>query len=520
MCSGKIVQKGSVPFCTFLLHLQKGLTIFNFTPLPMNRIKFDLLRYKASLGNAVALFELYEIYKYGDEELGIPEDADHDKAIECLLKSADKGYAPAIGELGYLYLQSEVDPDKGLKMEIEAADKGYARSMYRVGEYFFTGKTFSRKQPEGLEVNLPRAIEYWEKAIEQNDSEACLAYAKAMIMGVGLEENYTYAIDYLDAVCGEITENDVEEPFPIVDEALFWKGYLYYYGMGVDADRDMADKLFQLSYKAGFWPATSVIDDGEEPREALMDYSYPYDYDTWCEVYKIEKEYDCPFQEPEDKYDNFSKKEVKVGKLAMLGDSCSLVKVARMVAFKDPSYCRLLFVKTNRTESDDQQYREGGALYLERHYLEAIEKLLSPAYEGYISAMYYLAKSYEAYSIYGDEGCVDDDIEVDYCKVQAFMWYLMAACNGDKKSQFYIGKAFFDGDIPYSDSITGVKDYSAAARWFEYAAHDTDDEKGIPDAATYLEKIYSNGLINGIPDPDKASEWYGISLKLSANKEK
>ena len=250
----------------------------------MNRIKFDLLRYKASLGNADALFELYEIYGNGDEELGIPED--YEKAKECLQKSADKGYAPAVGDLGYMYIQLSDNPEKGLEMEIEAADNGYVPSMYRVGEYFFTGKTFvMNRNPENLKVDVPRAIEYWEKAARQDDVKSCLAYAKAIIMGVGLKEKYPIALDYLNFVCDEIVNNSDAENLPTFGEALFWKGYLYYYGLGVPADEDMANIWFKQSKAIKFNSAIDVIDDGVDPRQALMNWSNPYDFDTWYKLY-------------------------------------------------------------------------------------------------------------------------------------------------------------------------------------------------------------------------------------------
>ena len=42
--------------------------------------------------------------------------------------------------------------------------------------------------------------------------------------------------------------------------------------------------LFKQAQK-GFPVADNVVDDGEDPREALEGYDYPYDQQSWWDIY-------------------------------------------------------------------------------------------------------------------------------------------------------------------------------------------------------------------------------------------
>ena len=504
----------------------------------MNKFKFHMLTRKAKAGDPEAQFRLYEIYYDGDEDLDIGWDPEN--AVKWVQKSADQGYVPAIGELGRLWINGGiidmVDPAKGVKMEFEAADKGYLPSMFRVGKYLFTGKTDVSDSPgEYVEIDVDRALEYWEKAAGEGNLDAGLAYAKAAIMGVGLDQEFNGAHEIIDTIIDAVDPEDSSQQ-GLLAEAQFWKGYFYYYGLGVEANRQDADHWFIKSAEGGFLPADDVVTNNDDPREALMNWDYPYDYDTWCSLYCPDEEEGAaaeeeeeeeaeeealtgsPFCEDEDKYAVFSKDDEILGRAAMNGNMAALARVGQLLVEDWTYYWELLEVDWDKSEENDRLLQDAYALYMEDRFVEAIDLYLTPAYHGYTDAMFCLGECYFKYWQDGGEAPAEGDPEWDddFCWGNAFRWYLMGAANMSKRCQYRLGEAYYYGRVPNSNGEFDIpEDYPSAQYWFEQAARDNQYEKGDADAANFLGTMYADGLIGGNPDHAKAVEWYKRATELS-----
>ena len=87
---------------------------------------------------------------------------------------------------------------------------------------------------------------------------------------------------------------------------------------------------------------------------------------------------------------------------------------------------------------------------------------------------------------------------------EAFRWFLMAAEHSDDRGQFYVGKAYYDGQIV-------KQDYIQASKWFTLSA-----EKGYAIAQYYLGHMYYYG--NGVPkDMAEALRWFKLSVDRQCN---
>lgn len=489
----------------------------------MDSRTFDLLAFKAETGDPVAQFQMYELYSQGDDELYDDEDSrfegfDMEEAIRWLERSADLGYPPAIGELGCEMIEGgynmakgtlgESHEAEGLQKEFEAADQAYLPSMFRVGKYLFSGKTSTVDYPgEFVEQNPERAFEYWSNAARQGNLDSCLACAKAQIIGVGAPEvDYRNTKEILEVV---IDAADPEENQGVLSEARFWLGFLYYYGLGVGVDEDLANDLFVQSQSGGFMPADDVCNESMNPREALLNWDYPYDYDSWRKLFPV-----CPFIEADDKYDNYDEETKVLAHKALNGDAASLVEINRLIVEQGYScnlYEWLLDVERNETEENDELYNEGRDLFDESHYVEAVDKLLIPAFNGYSEAMCLLARCYADYYWNGDDESDVEDPEWsdEFCVKNSFKWFLIASCNEDFYAQYKLGEHCYYGRIPNAEGeVDWREDYPSAAFWFDEASIE------IGDAANFLGTMYSDGLVGDGPDPEKAVEWYRKATEL------
>lgn len=93
---------------------------------------------------------------------------------------------------------------------------------------------------------------------------------------------------------------------------------------------------------------------------------------------------------------------------------------------------------------------------------------------------------------------------VTQSKEEALFWYKKAADAGDDRGQFYLGLAYYNGDLI-------EKDYAKASNWFTLAA-----EKGYPLAQYYLGHMYFRG--NGVPkDTSEAMRWFTLSVDRECN---
>jgi TPR repeat protein len=92
---------------------------------------------------------------------------DYRRALEWCLKSANAGYAPAINNLGSLYMTESsdmYDPAKGFQLYLEAADRGFHIADVNVAKCYEYGL--------GTEKDLSKALEWYEKAYANGVKEA------------------------------------------------------------------------------------------------------------------------------------------------------------------------------------------------------------------------------------------------------------------------------------------------------------------------------------------------------------
>lgn len=464
---------------------------------------------KASPGKAEQLFEQY---------LQAREEGDPD-FLEYVKESMELGYLPAIGEYGNILMLGVVDDDgnaileedheTGFEYELKAADEGYLPSMVRVGLHYFQGC--------GTEADIDEATRYWEMAAEQGAPEAKLKLAELYIMGIGEDQDYDEGLRLLDEAIKELPETPDDEhylndPEWNLGEARFWKGMLYYYGLGQALNRYSAMVLFKQAQK-GFPVADNVVDDGEDPREALEGYDYPYDQQSWWDIYGApdEEEEEFPYAEEEEKYEVWSEEEIELAHAALMGDIPSLVEIGNKILEWD-GYMSLLDIAIIDDPEYDQLYEEGYEHWFNEEYMEAADSFFTPACNGNTDAMNMIGRCWH-------EQWNSENGDIDECLPKAFEWFLKGACNLDENAMYHLGEAYYLGQVPNEDGeLDFESNYEAAAYWFRQAAYQWEHvnrKRCHADAANYLGTMYADGLIDGRKDPEKAVECYKRATELS-----
>lgn len=154
--------------------------------VPVNKkIAFDYYQKSANRGYAFMMEALGDMYKYG---VGVEKNLD--EAVKWYKKSADKGHPAALVSLGALYIDGdgvEKDINKGVELYVKAADQGYSTALNRLGVLC-----------EVQDNNYENAGNYYKQAINcDNDNYFAMEnLARLYSKGLGVEKNYSYAVDY------------------------------------------------------------------------------------------------------------------------------------------------------------------------------------------------------------------------------------------------------------------------------------------------------------------------------------
>lgn len=451
------------------------------------------------------------------------EEGDDRRALEYVKESMELGYLPAMREYGYLLMMGvmddegntilEEDLENGFNYERRAAQSGDVPAMVRVGLHYFQGC--------GTEADVDQAAHYWEIAARYGAPEAKLKLAELYIMGLGEDQDYDEGLRLLDEAIKELPETPDAEHFINtpdwnLGEALFWKGMIYYYGLGQEQNRNSAMVLFKLA-KKGFPVADNVVDDGEDPREALKGYDYPCDPQSWWEIYcdsddeEEEEDDEFPYAEEEDKYDEWSEEEMELAHAAMMGDIQSLVKIGNLVCQWD-GFMPLLDIAINDDPEYESLYEEGYEHWRNDEYMDAADSFFTPACNGNTDALLMIGRCWFDYWKNGDG-------DEETCWSKAFEWFLKSACNLNENAMYYLGEAYYYGRVPNEDGEFDYQsNYEAAAFWFKQAAYHwehVNPNHCHADAANYLGTMYDDGLIDGRKDPVKAVECYKRATELS-----
>ena len=147
---------------------------------------------------------LYQLALYGEQGIEISED----EMMDYLLRSAKKGYSPALVKYAY-YLENgiyvEKDYQKAYEYYLSACQKQNREGFYHLGRWFFYGI--------GQKEDKQKAMQYYKQA-----------------------SDYHYS------------------------KASFMLGYMYHYGDGTSKDLKKAKEYYQLALQDGYLEAQKELD--------------------------------------------------------------------------------------------------------------------------------------------------------------------------------------------------------------------------------------------------------------------
>lgn len=155
---------------------------------PDQLIAFTRLKKAAEKGNAEAQFELGRIYGNGD---GVPQD--YQTALDWLEKAASQNHAKAQESLGSIYANGVGVPQDfptARSWYLKAARTGLGSAQYLVATMFRFGLFES-------EVDMNQAIEWYQRAANQNVAAAQLALGKLAMRGKHVKQDDFAALQWL-----------------------------------------------------------------------------------------------------------------------------------------------------------------------------------------------------------------------------------------------------------------------------------------------------------------------------------
>ena len=169
-------------------------------------------RMAADKGNTDAMNSLALCYAKGN---GVAKDVP--AALQWLQKAADKGDVAAMNDLGFFYNSPELGNNciKALDWYMKARDMGDSASLSAAGEICMEGKC--------KDADYKKIAQWMKKYADEGDGEACFFMAAFYIENIGVEHNYTKAMNLLikDAeilISSHAKENEaVDELFSLYD---------------------------------------------------------------------------------------------------------------------------------------------------------------------------------------------------------------------------------------------------------------------------------------------------------------
>jgi len=165
---------------------------------------------------------------------GVKED--EDAGIYLVQCAANQGYLHAQLYLGWCYETGriyELDYNKALFWYTKAADQGDVDAIVWIGEY-------NMYYEEGNTIYYKKAVEYFEKAVELEDSRGNYYLARCYYFGCYYDVDYEKAVEILKPA---LDDKD--------SRAQYMMGRMYYDGEGVEQDYEQAARYYKLSAEQG-----------------------------------------------------------------------------------------------------------------------------------------------------------------------------------------------------------------------------------------------------------------------------
>lgn len=195
---------------------------------------------------------------------GLEVDKDNEKALYYYLKSAEEGNAKAYYKIGKLY-EEEKNYEMALVNYLKGHNNEDLRATQRLGIMYYNG--------EGVKRDDEKAIDYMKKAIVDKDPHSLYLIGVMYLykdrerglyyLKKAYKRGSQYAAEILASECfvDILNKNKVDEEELLeyinyaadkgLEDAIYYKGLAYIYGIGVKKDEEEAFKLFIKSAEMG-----------------------------------------------------------------------------------------------------------------------------------------------------------------------------------------------------------------------------------------------------------------------------
>ena len=160
---------------------------------------------------------------------------DYKKAIDLYLEAATKGYAPAQGQLGFLYyngLGVTKDYTKAVEWYSKAAEQGDANAQDSLGFMYYNGL--------GVTKDYTKAYEWFSKAAEQGHANGQNNLGIMYYNGEGISQDYNKAYEWFSKAA---EQGDANGQYSL--------GLMYYNGEGISQDYNKAYMWFNKAAEQG-----------------------------------------------------------------------------------------------------------------------------------------------------------------------------------------------------------------------------------------------------------------------------
>lgn len=199
---------------------------------PNYKKAFALLKSESEKGNALAVYELGDIYRYG-------------RGVEIDQVMAEKYYKKSLEMFQVIYESKSHDSKTSTK------DKGYME--YRIGKFFNMGL--------GTEKDYTVAREWFEKASRNENRFAHYSLGNIYFYGQEVDQNYNKALD-----CFLLAEKaDGGNAY-----ASYKIGDIFSKGKGVEVNQQEADEHFKLAFDGFLRMEEKQANDNLEYRIGVM----------------------------------------------------------------------------------------------------------------------------------------------------------------------------------------------------------------------------------------------------------